>query len=432
MIPCQKRIRRAPSRNNRSSPVSSRAERCPTFARSLTKYSPGFPILTSLSLRYATYYIAVFFTLGVYLPFWPLWLADRGLAAWQIAVALALPNWVRIVATPVLAATMDRSDRPRALLLLVALLSLFSFVAFIPLDSFAQIMTATVLMSLFMPALVPLGESQVMTAATRHGLDYGRIRLWGSLAFIAATLGAGAALATRPPDTALFLIIAGSAGVALAILVMPPERRVVGPLLERSRVADLLRSRPFLIFLGTASLLQSSHAVYYAFSALHWQASGLSEATIGGLWAWGVTAEVLLFAAGGGLVARFGPRGLLLVAGAAGVLRWALLAATTAWPLLIAAQTLHAATFGAAHLAAMHFISRFAPASSHATAQGLYAAVAGGLMLGLALLSAGPLYKSFGGWAFAAMVGLSAMGFLIALALPRESRHERPTATLTS
>lgn len=363
------------------------------------------------------------------MPFWPLWLADRGLAAWQIAIALALPNWIRIVATPGLAAAMDRSTRPRALLLLIALLSLLSFVVFIPLHGFAQIMMATVVMSLFMPALVPLGESQVMTATNRYGLDYGRIRLWGSLSFIAATLGAGAVLADRSPNATLYLIIAGSGGVALAALAMPSESRVVTPVLERTRVASLLRSRPFLVFLAAASLLQASHAVYYAFSALHWRAGGLDAATIGGLWAWGVAAEVLLFAVGGRLVARLGPRGLLLVAGAAGVIRWAMLAATTAWPLLMVAQTLHAATFGAAHLAAMHFISRNAPASSHATAQGLYSAVAGGLMLGLALLGAGPLYKSYGALAFVAMAGLSAIGLLIALAMPRaDGEHPSPTS----
>lgn len=314
---------------------------------------------------------------------------------------------------------MDRTVQPRFLLLLVALLSMLSFVIFLPLAGFSQIIAATVVMSLFMPALVPLGESQIMMAANRHGLDYGRIRLWGSLAFMGATLGAGAVLADRSPDAALVLIIAGSAGVTLAALTMPSESRVVPPALERGRVASLLCSRPFFIFLGTASMLQASHAVYYAFSALHWQAAGLNEVTIGGLWAWGVLAEVVLFAAGGRLVARLGPRGLLLVAGGAGVVRWAMLAATTAWPLLIAAQTLHAATFGAAHLAAMHFISRNAPASSNATGQGLYSAVAGGLVLGLALLAAGPLYKSYGGLAFAVMAGLSATGFMIALALPR-------------
>ena len=39
-----------------------------------------------------------------------------------------------------------------------------------------------------------------------------------------------------------------------------------------------------------AALMQGSHAAYYAFGSIHWQALGLSAGVIGLLWAWGVVA----------------------------------------------------------------------------------------------------------------------------------------------
>src|SRR3546814_20483447 len=80
------------------------------------------------------------------------------------------------------------------------------------------------------------------------------------------------------------------------------------------------------------------------------------------------------------------PGTLLVGAGLLGTLRWSVTALTTDLALLAAAQTLHAATFAATHLAAMHYISRSAPPRLAASMQTLYAALSGGLPLGGAML----------------------------------------------
>ena len=146
----------------------------------------------------------------------------------------------------------------------------------------------------------------------------------------------------------------------------------------------------------------------------------MSEATIGWLWAIGVVAEVVLFAAGGRLVARLGPAGLLALAGAAGILRWSVLAFTTALVPLALVQVLHAFTFGAAHLGAMHFIARIAAPEWAASAQGLYTALSTGLIMGAMMLAAGWLYESAGGLGFLVMAGASLGGLLLAATLPRQ------------
>ena len=37
------------------------------------------------------YYALLFVAVGIHLPFWPIWLADRGLSAAEIGIALATP-----------------------------------------------------------------------------------------------------------------------------------------------------------------------------------------------------------------------------------------------------------------------------------------------------------------------------------------------------
>ena len=86
---------------------------------------------------------------------------------------------------------------------------------------------------------------------------------------------------------------------------------------------------------------------------------------------------------------------------------------------LIAVQSLHAFTFGAAHLAAMHFIACRAPPALAGTAQGVYAALSGGAAMGFTILLAGWLYEGFEGRAFFAMAALSAAGLVAILPLMR-------------
>jgi MFS transporter, PPP family, 3-phenylpropionic acid transporter len=118
-------------------------------------------------------------------------------------------------------------------------------------------------------------------------------------------------------------------------------------------------------------------------------------------------------------VARLGPVGLLMAAGIAGIVRWGLMALAPSLPVLATVQLLHAFTFGAGHLAAMHFLQRAAPQGLAAAAQSTYSAVGMGLAMGAALLASGPLYAALGAGAYAAMAGLSAAGLLGALALGR-------------
>ena len=372
-----------------------------------------------LSVRFAGYYGAVFLALGIYLPFWPVWLAGRGLGPAEIGLLLALTSWIKVVTVPPIARLADRTGRPKGAIVLLSGASLASFAAFLMAGGFWGILAVQLLTALAFHGLIPLAESHTMRAVGAAEIDYGRVRLWGSIAFILGALGAGELLAHHDSGLLLWLIL-GALAATLAAAFGLPERRDPGPEAgSRPRLRALLSDRHYLLFLVGAALLQASHAVYYGFSALTWRAAGLGAATVGWLWAEGVMAEILFFAAGGAILRRVGPTGLLALAGLAGVVRWTVLAGTNALPALIMVQLLHALTFGAAHLGAVHFIAGRAPAGLAATAQGLYAALSGGLAMGLASLLAGWLYAAFEGRAFLAMAAMSAVGLAVALTLAK-------------
>ena len=265
-------------------------------------------------------------------------------------------------------------------------------------------------------AILPLGEAVALGEAQRRDLSYGRIRLWGSLAFILAAIGIGQRLEDAGPAIVLWSIAAAVACILGACILLPEGRSSARP----AAGADFRRlagAPEFLAFVAAAGLIQASHAVYYGFATLHWRAAGHGELVIGLLWAEGVVAEVVLFACAGALLRRLGPMRLLLLAGALTVARWALSALSTELAVLVPAQALHAASFGAAHLAAMHYLRDHTPPELHASAQGFYAAVGTALPFGLLTPLAGWLYAIAGGDAFWAMAALALAGTVLAAML---------------
>jgi PPP family 3-phenylpropionic acid transporter len=263
---------------------------------------------------------------------------------------------------------------------------------------------------------MPLIETVAARGIRTGTLHYGRVRLWGSLSFIAANLASGVIIGAIGPKIVMPLLIAGSVLLVLGAHLLPRDfdGKGRGPApLRGLKFADafrLIHAPVFLLFLLAASLIQASHALYYSFGTLHWRAEGIADGVIGVLWSIGVIAEVALFAASARVIAAVGTARLLMLAGLAAALRWGVMALDPPLLLLGPLQTLHAMSFGAAHVAAIHFLTQVVPEERAATAQGLYAAAVAGIALGSATLASGSLYANFGGAAYGAMALLALAG----------------------
>ncbi|MFQ5764450.1 MAG: MFS transporter [Rhodospirillales bacterium] len=370
------------------------------------------------TLRLGFFYAAVFALIGIHLPFWPVWLAARGLGPTEIGVVVATGVMIKIVFNPLVAHVADRRGQRRPIMVALAAASLVAFSLFGVARELWAILLVTVLFFAAWTPLMPLGESLAMLSGRTGDIDYGRVRAWGSLSFIVAAIGGGAVLAGRPADIVYWAILAAVALTIVATVMLPPTGT---PPATGVRFAafEVLRDRPFRLFIAAAALIQASHAVYYGFGTLNWKAEGYSEAVIGWLWAEGVAAEIVLFAFGARLVRRLGPANLIALGGLAGALRWTITAEAETLLVLVPMQALHAFTFGAAHLGAIHYIAGRMPASVSASAQSLYSAVVMGLALGLSALLAGKLYGLYGAGAYQAMAVMAAAGGGLAVMLAR-------------
>ncbi len=350
--------------------------------------------------------------LGAAMPFIPVALAEGGLSPQQVGLVLALGTATRLLAGPASGRMADNLGL-RAVLVVGAALAALTLPLLALVQGVLLLAMVQLLHSAAVAPIIPLSDAAAVAEMRRRPFDYGRVRAWGSITFIAGALLAGQAVGAAGPLGALLVAGAALLLTALVCLGLPDART---PPAARGPLWEPLRHALFRRLLPCSALIQGSHAVYYGFSTLHWTAAGLSPGVIGALWAWGVVAEVALFLFGRRFADRLGLRGLAMLAAGAGVLRWVVTAGTTDVAALFAVQTLHAATFGAMHLAAIRAMGAL-PAALGARAQTLHAALGVGLASGLLMLASGPLYAALGGGAFLAMAGLCAVALLMAVRL---------------
>jgi PPP family 3-phenylpropionic acid transporter len=264
---------------------------------------------------------------------------------------------------------------------------------------------------------VPLSDAYALDVQRNTGADYARMRLWGSAGFVLANLVGGALAGGETSWILVLAILAASLATGVLALSLPRQTRS-GP---DSRPGTEPEATPFrkLWFwpvIAVLGLFQASHAAFYGFGTLYWQAGGVPDFAIGALWAVGVVAEIALFTVAGKLARRFDPPVFLIVAGVAAVVRWSLFPFADTLTAMAALQLLHGLSFGAAHLGAVAILAKVVPSRWGGTGQGLLATSIG-IQMAIGLSLCGALYDINPDWPFYLMAVVSLAGTLIMLAL---------------
>lgn len=380
-----------------------------------------------LGWRMALFYGALFIVYGTHVPFTPVWLSSLGLTAGEIALIMSVPLFLRIVTTPAIALAADRFSTHRETMIALAWIALVIVLALSQMAGFWPVMVLMIPLIVAFSSAMPLAETLAVRGVREAGLDYGRIRLWGSLTFIAASFLGGLMIDRWGAGLGIWLVAFGCLATLAAAHMLPRYDRIAptsgpppGPIWHAREPRQLLASKPFAAFLVAAGGAQAAHATMLAYGTLIWQQQGLSAGVSGALWAIAVLAEVILFAYAAPLLARFPAVRMLALAAAVSIVRWVSMAFDPPLAVLVPLQVLHAITYGGSHIGAIYFIAQAVPVHMQGSAQALYATIASGVAMGSATLVSGQLLGAHGSAvAYLAMCVLSIAALLGALELQR-------------
>ena len=358
-------------------------------------------------------FFLLFSQVAVLVQFLQLHLRDVGFGDADIGLLMGLLQVSGIAGTFLVAGIVDRKPITRVLL---AASIAGSGLLFLALTSARELPVAIALsigLGLLYRSEVPLLDAHVSLALSETGHDYGKIRAWGTIGFVVASLVFQFAGYPRPDIdgsiTTMFLAVSGA--FLASTLLLPRNRNVA------RRVSATARSplpARFWHLIAIAFLVNSGFAVHVSFFSLYVQES-LQGFLVSAAWAVGTAAEIPAVLAGSWAVRRFGVRALLVSAVAAMALRLVIYAAMPQILPVMAAQLLHAFTFGALHIGSMYAITRMTEQASRGRAVALYYAIGYGVPGLLGGIVGGQILERWGFSAlFAGFAVLPAAGILVA------------------
>ena len=371
--------------------------------------------------RIAGFYFFYYAFIGMFAPYWSLYLKSIHFDAVEIAVLLSVQPVMRMLAPNLWGWLADHSGKRLLVIKLAATLSAVCYLGVFFATSFWGMLLVLCLMSFFWSASMPLVEATTLSYLGKHSARYGRIRSWGSIGFIITVVGLGYAF----DYIAIAWLLWAGLVCEIGILIFSrqiPHTETVAHHTDSQPVKQIVLQRRVLALFGACFLMSVAHGPYYTFYSIYLVEHGYAKSAVGGLWALGVICEIAVFFVMPWLSNRYGYTRILLVSFACAVARFLMIG----WyvdmvVVLLLAQVLHAATFGAYHAASVGLVHEFFRGRHQSKGQALFGSLtygAGGMVGGLA---SGPIWQHYGATvlyscsAAAALIGMLLMLWKLAM-----------------
>lgn len=351
--------------------------------------------------RLSGFYFFYFAFVGAMSPFWGLYLKSLMFSAVQIGVLMSLLQVMRIFAPNIWGHIADRTGKRTRIVQIAVVSSVVVFLGVFIGNSFWWLFAVMAALGFFWSASLPLVEAMTMSHLGDRTEGYGRIRLWGSVGFVIVVVGIGYALDYFPISWlpgAVWIVMLGMVAFARVI----PESTILPSQSDHVPVWEIVRKPEVASLLIACLLMAATHGPYYTFYSIYLVDHGYEKSTVGWLWALGVACEICIFLVIPRIFARVSARRLILLSFALATLRFLLIAWGVESPgLIMAAQTLHAFTFGTYHAAAVSLIHRHFQGRHQARGQALYTSISYGIGGALGGLASGVTWDSLGStWTF--------------------------------
>ena len=386
-------------------------------------------LLYFLDMKWRIKLLSFFYlaSIGIILPFLPLLFQARGLTNGQIGMLIAVGPLVSMLVQSPWGYLSDRLRTVKKVIMFQILMAfLLSFFLF-NLDSFYLLLPASFLFFAFAWPPLPLIDCLTLATAREKGGSFGSYRLWGSLGFAVAALGAGSVLAVVGIER-VDRIYQGLLLIAFLFAALAQDAPQAAQPAGLNQLKKLVARREVLLFLLLIALINTTNKANDAFIGIFIRGIGGSEADVGLAWTIGPLSEVPVFAFSFLFLVRFNELVLLAMAAAIYSMRWFLFSITTDPALISLIQAMHGLSFGLFYVSAVSYIGKIVPPNLQASGQGLFSTFSGGVAGITGSLLGGYIMDGFGArflYTTCSILALVAVGAFLALSQSQARKTEQ-------
>lgn len=346
--------------------------------------------------RIAGFYFFYYAFIGMFAPYWSLYLRSIHFNAVDIGILMSVQPVMRMLAPNLWGWLADHTGKRLRVIQVAATLSAVFYLGVFVTTSFWGMLLVLGLMSFFWSASMPLVEATTLSYLGEHAARYGRLRSWGSVGFIAAVVGLGNAF----DYIAITWLLWAGLVCELGILIFSrqlPDTTASSQQADQQSIRQIMFQPRVLLFFGACFLMSAAHGPYYTFFSIYLVDHGYAKSAVGGLWALGVLCEIAVFFLMPRLLRLYGFTRILMASFALAVVRFLLIGWCVDFLLLLlVAQLMHAATFGAYHAASVGVVHQLFQGRHQSKGQAMFGSLtygAGGMLGGLI---SGPIWQYYG------------------------------------
>ncbi len=372
--------------------------------------------------RLSLYYLFYFAAIGVFVPYWSVYLQHLDFSAIEIGELIAIFMFSKFLAPLVWGWLTDHCGQRLKWIRIATFLSIVTLLPIFFRQNYAWMAGIMLLFGFFWNASLPQFEAITLNHLGNKSSRYSWIRLWGSIGFIIAVASLPFVFEwqgiTILPLILMLLFI--TIWMSTWLIDDKPHH---DDLNDQQGLKKVLK-HPMVIALLLACLLQTaSHGAYYTFFSIYLEDQGYSRIFVGWMWALGVIAEVVLFMFLYRLFDRFQAYQLFTLSLLMTAIRWVLLAEFTQHTTILwFSQLLHAASYGLFHASAIHLIHDWFPGRLQGRGQAIYAGLSFGLGGAIGSVMSGYLWEfTSTSVTFLTMGGIAFIAWLVATVFIKKS-----------
>ena len=348
----------------------------------------------SFKLVIGSQYFLYFGVMGVFLPYFNLYCYHLKFSGFQIGVLSGIRSIALVLFPLIWAGLADRFHIRRPIYIFCSFISTAIWAFYLYTTDFWAMLLITVFYGIFYAPIISFLEAFTMDVLGTEKKSYGKMRGWGTIAFIMMVLLLGKVIDIYSIEIIITLIFFGSMAQALISIKIPDIQ--IKKQTSFSSNAKVLLKRPVIVFLFCAFLMLVSHGTYYGFYSIHLENLGYGKTFIGISWALASIAEIIVMIKSDIIFKRFSTDNVLFFSFMVAALRWMGLSFTTSSVIILFLQVLHAVTYGTFHVSSILYIDSLTPDEGKTLGQAVNNAVTYGLGLMVGFFINGYLFETLG------------------------------------
>ena len=376
------------------------------------------------------FYLLTFFGIGSLFPLLSVYLSEvEHLNGIQIGAIMSIGPIMMIFFQPIWGAVSDKTNSPIKVLSITTMLAGIFSLGFLTLNTPSWFLLVAMLVAVFQSAIIPVSDSISLKYSSKVGINYGSIRLYGSLGYGIAVFLMGQ-LSEFNPKVIFYAFVLSFAASALLALRLPSEN-ASGNKHILSGVKEIIGHKKFLIFLAITFLIFGPNLANNVYFGLFVEDRGGTYTGIGIAFLIAVLSEIPFMKAAGSWINRFGLLPVAAFAGMISLFRWLFYFTEPSLTVIYLSAVIQGLSLGLFIPVGLQYIRDITPVHISATAITLYSAIGNGFGNWFSTFFGGIIYERYSIYSVYLFFGVMALvGVILNIWLIKEERREQQLVLL--